>query len=403
MILDRAWRNLRHIDPTFGSQAAKIPPPGAAGGTFAGVYVDEHQALRMTTVWACVSLIADAISILPAGVFRQDGQARVRMPDPPWLAEPVPGIQWHEWVHRTIVSLLLRGNAYCLIVERDGLGYPASFEQLHPDEVTELVDRRGRVRYRVAGVGELDPVDVLHIRGLTLPGRFEVRGLSPIGYARQTIGTALAAEEFGARFFGEGAHPSGVLTTDGPMDKETAQRFQKEWMELHGQRHRKPAVLSGGLKWQPISLSPEESQFLATIDAKAADIAGFFRVPPHLIGDVDRSTSWGSGIEEQGLQFVVFTLGAWIVRVERALSALLPKPRYLRLNVSAFLRGRTLERYQAYLMGRQGGWLSIDDVRALEEMPPLPDGRGTDYLQPLNYAPIPPGGGVTQVQGSQGG
>lgn len=388
-ILGRALRELRHIDPTFGVSTAQVPPNSWGGGTWAGVFVSEEQALRLTTVWACVSLIADSVSALPLAAFREDGAARVRVQDPPWLEEPVAGMDRVEWLGRMMVSLLLRGNAYTLVVDRDGLGFPTQLLPLHPDEVQPQRDSAGRLVYRVGG-DLLPPADVLHVRGLTLPGTRALEGLSPIGYARQTIGTALAAEEFGARFFGDGAHPSGILKTEQAIDEETARRYQERWMEAHGGRHRRPAVLGGGLEWQPISLKPEEAQFLETIKAKHSDIAGFYRVPPHLISDVERSTSWGSGIEEQNLQFAQFTLGIWITRLERALSKLLPRPRYVRFNLAALLRARVSERYRAYLMGRQGGWLSIDDVRALEEMPPLPDGRGQDYLQPLNYAPIPP-------------
>lgn len=389
-ILGRAIRELRHLDASFGASLAEIPPNSALGGTWAGVPVSPEGALRVTTVWACVSLISDAISMLPLGVFRARGPARVPAPEPAWIEEPVEGMDRVEWLGRLMVSLLLRGNAYALIVSRDRLGFPTQFLPLHPDEVRPRLAADGRVSYEVHGHGSFAAADVLHIRGLTLPGQRHLEGLSPIGYARQTIGTALAAEEFGARWFGDGGHPSGILVAEGKIDEDLARRYQQMWLESHGQRHRKPAVLGSGLKWQPITITPEESQFLETIKAKHSDIAGFFRVPPHLISDVERSTSWGRGIEEQGLQFVQFTLGIWLVRLERALSKQLPRPRYVKFNVSGFLRGRQLDRYQAYLMARQGGWLSIDEVRALEEMAPLPEGKGEDYLMPLNYAPIPP-------------
>jgi len=391
-------RELRHADLSFGQAKAEIPPNSAGGSTWSGVFVNEDQALRLLTVWACVSLISDTISTLPLGTFRDQGAARVRVADPPWLEEPVQGMDRVEWLGRELVSLLLRGNAYARIVERDGRGFARQMLPLHPDDVQPRRGLAGRVIYKVAGE-EVEPVDMIHIRGLTLPGSRHLEGLSPVGYAAQTIGTALAAEEYGARFFSEGAQPAGLLKSDQKIDDGVAAKMQERWMESHGNRHRKPAVLGGGLEWQSISLKPEEAQFLATIKAKHAQITGLYRVPPHLISDVERSTSWGSGIEEQNLQFATFTDGPWLIRLERALSKLLPRPIYLKFNLAAFLRGRLTERYRAYLMGRQGGWLSIDDVRVLEEMAPLPDGKGQDYLQPLNYAPIPQGGGQPGLEG----
>jgi len=404
-LIGRFVRELRHMDPTFGVATAEIPPNSSTGSTWAGVFVNEDQALRLLTVWSCVSLITDTTSTLPIGTFRDQGTARVRIPDPSWLEEPVSGMDRVEWLGRVLASDLLRGNGYARIIERDRLGYARQLLPVHPDEI--FPRRRmsdGALVYKVSGESrDVDPVDVMHIKGLTLPGARQLEGLSPVGYARQVIGTALAAEEYGARFFSEGAQPAGILKSTEAIDDDVAKRMQERWLESHGSRHRKPAVLGGGLEWQSISLKPEEAQFLETIKAKHSQIQGLYRVPPHLVSDVERSTSWGSGIEEQNLQFATFTLGPWIVRLERALSKLLPRPQYLKFNLAGLLRGRLTERYNAYLKGRQGGWLSIDDVRALEEMAPLPGGKGTDYLQPLNYAPIPadaderrPASGVTE-------
>lgn len=391
MIVRTLVRELRHADLSFGQATAEIPPNSSISSTWAGVFVNEDQALRLLTVWSCVSLITDIITTMPIGSFRDRGAARIRTTDPSWLEEPLDGMDRVEWLGRVLASDLLRGNGYARIVERDRLGFARQMLPLHPDEVKPTRRIDGRAVYKVAGE-DVEPFDMIHIKGLTLAGKHHLEGLSPVGYAAQTIGTALAAEEYGARFFSEGAQPAGVLASDQKIDDDVAKAMQARWLEAHGNRHRKPAVLGGGLKWESISLKPEEAQFLDTIKAKHTQIAGMYRVPPHLISDVERSTSWGTGIEEQNLQFLTFTLGPWIVRLERALSKLLPRPQYVKFNLAALLRARLSERFRAYLMGRQGGWLSIDDVRALEEMSPLPDGKGTDYLQPLNYAPIPADG-----------
>lgn len=392
MIVRSLLRQFRHADPTFGVNQARIPSNGEGWTSWAGVSVTEMQALQQLTVWSCVALTTDVIATMPVGTFRGVGPDRIPIANAPFLEEPFPNMDRVEWLTMELVSILLRGNAYARVIERDRLMYPTQLLPMHPDEVQPRLNKlTGQLEYKVAGEAKpLDPVDVFHVKGLTLPGKRMIKGLDPIAYARQTIGTALAAEEYGARFFGESATPSGYLSSDKPIGDDTAKDMQARWMAAHGNRHRKPAVLGGGLKWETITINPEESQFLATIKAKRGEIAGFFRTPPHLVGDVDRSTSWGSGIEEQNLMWITIGLGTWIVRFERAFTRITPRGQYVKFNLAGLLRGRLLDRYRAYLMGRQGGWLNIDEIRALEELPPLPEGRGQDYLMPLNYAPIPP-------------
>ena len=394
MIIRSALRQLRHADPTFGASQAQIPGPTDGWSTWSGVPVDERTALQQITVYSCVSLICDVISTLPVGVFRDEGPARIPVARPRLVTEPFEGVEWTEWIGQELLSMLLRGNSYALVTERDALGYPSQLEPLHPDDVRPKRDKSsGRVLYRVTGEKkDLTDFDVFHVRGMKLPGIRHVEGLSPISYARQTIGTALAAEEYSSRFFAEASVPPGYLKTEQALNEEDAKRFQQMWMQAHGNRSRKPAVMGGGLTFETISLKPEDTQFLATIKATRSMICGFYRTPPHLVADVERSTSWGSGIEEQNLTWITIGLGPDIVRFERAISRILPRPRYLKFNLAGLLRGRLTERYRAYLMARQGGWLSIDDVRALEEMAPLPEGKGTDYLTPLNFQAIPAGG-----------
>jgi len=382
----RSWEAF--LDPN------RIPSNGELMGySAAGEPINERSAMRMLTVHACVRVITDTVAQLPVGRFRGVGPARERLPDHPLLTEPEIGKEWNEWIGEGMVSDLLRGNAYSRIVDRDGLGRARGTITLHPDECKPYRDREtGAVRYRVSGEREpLDPSEIIHVKGLTPAGRYSLEGLSPIEYAAQTIGLALGAERFGAQFFGDGGHPSGILTSDQVLDPATALEAKRRWMAAQG-RNREPAVMGKNLKWQTVSIPPNESQFLETIDAKAGTICGFFGVPPHLISIVSKSTSWGTGIEEQVLGFITFAIGMWLVRWEARVSREFAPGEYMKFNVAGLLRGRLLDRYRAYLMGRQGGWLNIDDVRAKEDEPPLPEGKGEDYLTPLNYGPIPPGG-----------
>lgn len=362
----------------------------------AGVPVDEQTAMQLQAVWSCVSLITDGVGMLPLHTYRDAGQARIQVSDSTLVVQPHVEMTRFDWVVRMLWSLLMRGNAFAWVIERDRRMTPSQLLPLHPDEV-RIIRQDGELLYRIGSPHNGITVrahDMLHVRGLQVPGRDSVYGLSPVEYARQMLGLGLASQEFGGKFFAQGATPSGVLWTDQTLDLDTAKAYQDRWEEAHGNRNRRTAVLGGGLKWEPVTLKPEESQFLQTRGFSRSEIAGWFRVPPHLIGDVDRSTSWGTGIEEQGHQFVTFTLGPWLKRMEDGLSSLLPRGRYVKFNTAALLRGRTLERYQAYVMARQGGWMNVDEIRALEEQAPLEDDKGTDYLMPLNFAPVPPGGGA---------
>jgi HK97 family phage portal protein len=387
----RAVSSFGPIDPNG------IPRNSMVAQTWSGTAVSERTALQQIAVWACVSLIADTVSALPIGAFRKVGPTRVEVnPTPSLLLQPYAELDIGEWLSQLLVSLLLRGNAYGWIYGRDGLGFATDVMPLHPDAVRPQRNSAGRIEYYVTSSydGLLGPgpgpkagkviadTDMVHMRGLMLPGTRV--GLSPIEYARQGLGLAMAAEEFGARFFGDGASPSSILETPNEIDGKAARRMKADWVRAHGQRHREPAVLSGGVTWKSVSLAPEEAQFLETRKFQTAEIARLFRVPPHLIGDVDKTTSWGTGIEEQALGWITYGLGTWITRFERSLSALTPRGQYARMNVASLLRGRTLERYDTYLKGRNGGWLSVDEIRALEDMAPVPDGKGTDFLQPLN-------------------
>jgi HK97 family phage portal protein len=178
-----------------------------------------------------------------------------------------------------------------------------------------------------------------------------------------------------------------VLETDSELTEDQVLLTQKSWISSHGGR-RRPAVLSGGFKWKPITITPEESQFLETRRMQVSEIARLFGIPPHMIGDVEKSTSWGTGIEQQSIGFVTYTLRPWLTRIESALSRQLPGQQFVRFNVDGLLRGDTKSRYESYRMGIDGGWLNPDEVRALEDRPPIPDGTGQKFRQPMNFGPL---------------
>lgn len=359
----------------------RIPPPGLDGVSETGAFVSENTAMRIIDVYACVSLRADSISMLPAKSYRKAGDIRSEVnPQPPLIAQPDPEIEANEFWSRMETSLLLRGNAYARVVARDDRGTPTAVKNLHPDDVKpERNPGTKLIQYRLVNGDVVPRFDMIHVRWVTMPGQIE--GLSPVECARRGLGSAIATEDFGAKWFRDGAAPSSVLETDQDLDTQAAKTVTARWISTHGGR-RRPAVLSGGLKWRPITITPNESQFLETRGFNTNQIARLFRVPPHMIGELDKTTSWGKGIEEQGIGYVVYTLGPSLVRYEAAFTRVLPRPQYLKFSVGALLRGNTKDRYLSYAIGRQWGWLSVNDIRALEDLPPVEG--GDTYLQPLN-------------------
>lgn len=364
--------------------------------THAGVAVDYAKALETRAVWACTSLIAEAIAGLPAHGFVPDGPARLALPtEPAWLkrfstdCDPADG--WSQLV----VSLLSDGNAYA-VTPRDRMGEVVEVIPQDPCAATLDKDRNGRplvvvhdgardIAYTAGPYGQ-----ILHVRGLRWPGK--AKGMSPVNAARQAIGLGLAAEQFGALFFANGTHAGGHLETDQSEDSVASEALAKRWRKAHGglRKAHLPAILTGGLKWVQTTVSPAEAQALDVRRFQVAEVAGFYRVPGHLIGDVERSSSWGTGIEEQSISWVTFSLKPWLIRLEQAFSRLVAEQHpgaEMRFNVSGLLRGDLKSRYEAYAIARQWGFASVDDILAWEDRPPLPDGQGSHYIVPLNMAP----------------
>lgn len=366
-----------------------IPPPGFAGGSAAaGMAVNETTTLQLIDAYACISLLEDDISMLPIQTFRRADQSRTPIDPPALVADPDPELEQWEWVARAVGSMATAGNIYGYLYDRDRRGYPQRCKLIHPNDMQVRRDRTtgGReyvIRSAELGSEILPPSEVMHIPLTVLPGG--LKGLSPIECARRGLGLSIATEEFGAQWFGDGATPSSVLQSDQEVSDDEARRTLARWIASHGGR-RRPAFLGGGLKWEQIQISPNESQFLETRKMNTAAVARIWRIPPHMIGDIAEHASQGGGkgIEDQAIGYVVHTLGAYTTRIERALSSkkISPAGQYARFNVGALLRGDTVNRYTSYAIARQWGWLSVNDIRRLEDM--LPIEGGDTYLQPLN-------------------
>jgi HK97 family phage portal protein len=359
------WQRPEHRETLEQLLATEATP------TYAGVPVTTDQALRLSAVWACVRLLADAVSTLPLDVYRR-GDRKPLDELPPLLRTPAAGLSLNEWLYAIMVSLLLRGNAYGIVTGRSGSTLlPAQVDLAHPDRLGVTVLADGRVQYRLNGK-ELDPADVWHVRAYAFPGT--VLGLSPVEYARQTIGLGLAAEKFGAQWLGDGSVPSGVIYADRDPKKEGADHLKAEWVKAR-RNNREPAVLHGA-RFEPISVRPEESQFLGTLDNNRNAIAGIFGVPPEMIAGTTAGPLAYTSPEMRSLDLLTYTVRGWLVRLESAISALLPSTQYARFNAAAMVRVDLKSRYEAHEIALRAGFLTINEVRELEDRGPLPGAGG---------------------------
>jgi HK97 family phage portal protein len=373
---------------TSGGNPWAIPSNGDLGsGGPAGVAVNQTSAMQQMAVWACVRIISGTVSTLPMEAVVDNRIVAA----PQIVADPFGGLNSlnqrllsrKAGMAQVMVSLLLRGNAYLMVSEWWDKR-PALLTILSPDQVTVAWGTEAdTLEYRVNG-RVVDPTQIVHIRGMTLPGDFV--GMSVIEYARRTIGLGLAAEEFGAKFFARGATLGGVLEVPGDLDETKARRLKATFSAAHSglQNAHAIGVLTGGAKYSPVSVSPEDAQFLGTRAAQNIDVAMMFGVPPHMLGQVDRTTSWGKGIEEQTLGFLKYTLSDWTTRIEDVWSAMVPEPVTTRFNYDALLRPDTTARYTAYQTARNAAFMTINEIREKEGLLPVPE--GDDITAPLNSA-----------------
>lgn len=357
------------------------------GGTSSGKTVNERTAMQTTAVYSCVRILAETVASLPLHTFKhtEGGKEKATEHSIYHLLADEPNPEMTSFVFRETLMghLLLWGNAYAQII-RNGRGNVIALYPLMPDRMT--VDRAdsGEIYYIYNKEGQqyyLRNYEVLHIPGLGFDGLI---GYSPIAMAKNAIGMAIATEEYGASFFANGANPGGVLEHPGVV-KDPA-RVRESWNSVYqGTKNaHRVAVLEEGMKFQSIGIPPEQAQFLQTRKFQLNEIARIFRIPPHMIGDLDKSSF--SNIEQQSLEFVMYTLDPWVVRLEQAIKRALfseseKKEYFVKFNVDGLLRGDYQSRMNGYAVGRQNGWLSANDIRELENLNRIPDDLGGDlYL-----------------------
>ena len=356
------------------------------GGTTSGKAVNERTAMQTSAVYACVRILAESVAGLPLHVYERtaNGSKSTKPSHPLYrLLHDEPNREMTSFVFReTLMShLLLWGNAYAQII-RDGRGFPIALYPLLPDRMAVDRNESGELVYTYQsdkGQVKLRRENILHIPGLGFDGLI---GYSPIAMAKNAVGLALATEDYGAAFFANGANPGGVLEHPGVIKPEQADRLRESWQsQFGGANAHKVAVLEEGLKFHQMSIPPEQAQFLETRKFQINEIARIFRVPPHMVGDLEKSSF--SNIEQQSLEFVKYTLDPWVVRWEQSLqqALILPSEKatiFIKFNLDGLLRGDYQSRMQGYSTGIQNGFMSVNDVRSLEDMNLLTAEEGGD-------------------------
>ena len=372
------------------------------GSSASGKSVNERSAMQITAVYSCVRILSEAIASLPLHLYKYTDTGTAKATDHLlyFLLHDEPNKEMTSFVFREtlMTHLLLWGNAYAQII-RNGKGEVLALYPLMPDRMNVDRDESGNIVYEYmvsqedapinsGSTVKLSPHEVLHIPGLGFDGTI---GYSPIAMAKNAIGLAIATEEYGSKFFANGATPSGILEFPGTVKE--LERVRESWNKgFGGENKHKVAILEEGMKYTPISISPNEAQFLETRKFQIDEIARIFRVPPHMIGDLEKSSF--SNIEQQSLEFVKYTLDPWVVRWEQSIkrTLLLPDEKgtyFAKFNVDGLLRGDYQSRMKGYATARQNGWMSANDIRSLEQQDLIPDEEGGNlYLINGNMLPL---------------
>lgn len=387
------------------------------GGSSSGKRVNERSSMQMTAVYSCVRILSEAVASLPIHVYRynESGGKEKAMDHPLYFLlhdEPNPEMTSFAFRETLMTHLLLWGNAYAQII-RNGKGEIVALYPLMPDRMNVDRDEDGKLYYEYTMSQDdpktmkgytvkLQPRDVLHIPGLGFDG---LVGYSPIAMAKNAIGLAIAAEEYGSKFYANGAAPSGVLEHPGTLKDPS--KVRESWTQTFGgsSNANKVAVLEEGMKYTPISISPNEAQFLETRKFQINEIARIFRVPPHMVGDLEKSSF--SNIEQQSLEFVKYTLDPWVSRWEQNMARSLfteeeKSTYFIKFNVDGLLRGDYQSRMNGYAIGRQNGWMSANDIRELENLDRIPADMGGDlYLVNGNLCKLQDAGAAYTDDGKE--
>lgn len=384
-------RSANPLQP-WGSTA---PPTNGQLGGLLGGHVSERTALQLSAVYGSVSLISDAIATLPIQQWRLVGGEPQRMDPAPVIQKPWSELDQRDFVTQGTVSMLLRGNLWGKVIGWDDRGNPDQVQLVHPDHARIRRNAKGALEVRYWG--DLVPPDrVTRKMALSVPEGIE--GLNPIEYLRNSFGLARSQDLYASQFYSNSARPDGWIGVEDDLDPEEVKEMHDEWLEAHGTaagRAHSPAILTGGAEFHAITMSMADAQFLEQMQFSESVISGrIYRIPPHMLGMVDKDTSWGAGIEQQELGFVRNTLLIWLCRWEDLMTAWLPARQFVTFDLSQRLRGDTLQRYSAYQIARVIGAMNNAEIRKEEGLPAVTDPEQAaileNYAAPLNSAPVKP-------------
>lgn len=341
---------------------------------YTGEKVNEMSALGISTVFSAISLIADSIALLPVKTLRYDGQKTIYTEKPKFLEKPNVGLDLSMFslLHQTITSLAMHGNAF-ILVDKDRQGRPIQLTPVHPEKVKVEMDNGMKTYMLMSKKGSFERKitsdNMLHFVWYSYPGN--LIGVSPLRTNSNTYGLALAMERHIAQFYGQGGTPSSVLETDRDLTAEQASVLKETWIMNHN-RNRKPAVLTGGLKWKAISASAG-SELIDAREQIVNEIARVFRIPAHLLLSKDASNVY-SNIESNGLAFIRHTLLPWIRRIEDGLSSLLPGKQFVKLDTDEYSRGDQLSRVRSYQVAISSGIMTPNEARSKMDLEPYEGG-----------------------------
>lgn len=376
--------------------AVSAAPAFYFGSSGAGKSVTARSAIQVSAVYACVRVIAETVASLPLHVYENTDSGSAKALGHPLyrILHDEPNAEMTSFVMREVMlsHLLLWGNSYSQII-RSGRNHIVGLYPLLPDRMEVDRNSAGTLTYTYTTTEgrtvRLAPEEVLHIPGLGFDG---VMGYSPIALEKSAIGLGIAAEEYGSKFFANGATPAGVLTH--PNTVKNPKALRESWNAAYGgsANANRVAILEEGLRFERISMPNNEAQFLETRKFQVSEICRIFRVPPHLVGDLEHATF--SNIEHQSISFGVHTIRPWLVRIEQSMNRALFSDKekghfFVRINMDGLMRGAYKERMEGYAIARQNGWMSANDIRDLENLNPLSDADGGNaYLVNGNMIPI---------------
>jgi len=357
--------------------------------TRAGVTINQDNSLRIATLYACVRLLSDTVSTLSADTYRRVNGVRVPFrPRPLWLDSPDPDLAntRDDFVSQIMVSLLLDGNAFIHIVRN--AGDIVALVVIDPMRVLVRRNPDHQVEYALKDTNVVfSREDVLHITEMRKPGA--LRGISRIDQLKETLGLTAALDDFAARFFGQGSTTSGIIEVPGSLTREQAKDLIDAFEEGHrglSQAHR-PGVLFGGAAFKKTGVDPNEAQMIESRRAQVEEVAKAFRVPLHMLSTAIPGAMSYASVEQNAIQFATYTIRPYVAKIENALTTLLPSGVFVKFNMDSILRGDIQTRFSAYSTGTQAGFLSVNDIRRLEDLSPV-DG-GDQYRVPLANVSLP--------------